>query len=240
MNQNTIGMNTMMTNQNTMGMNPMMMNQNAMGMNTMGMNPMMNMMNCPFIDMQEFWIYQEKDNIIKQNEVLNNLINKYELKKNDILTIEQFIQNNMNHLQNCIEKKNDNNYLFSLSNISMGRIFSSLENKYIDLDLKELINSQNILEGYWDENFESKKLINIIGINSYESICKKIQELNIVGPTIKIIYTIFSIYYLKNINQDFLFEFNEYKLIIDKAKKFLTKYGINYNEFEEIINKKRN
>ena len=145
MNQNTIGMNTMMTNQNTMGMNPMMMNQNAMGMNTMGMNPMMNMMNCPFIDMQEFWIYQEKDNIIKQNEVLNNLINKYELKKNDILTIEKIIQNNMKHLQNCIEKKNDNNYLFSLSNISMGRIFSSLENKYIDLDLKELINSQNML-----------------------------------------------------------------------------------------------
>ena len=238
-------------------MNPMMMNQNIMGMNQ-GM-PQIFMNALPPLDPlipenKKVEELNDKINMFeKQNENFYNLINNYELKKRIIPTIEEIILINkglildfteekniylekmnkmgvwvdMNLKMKKIEKPNNPNNFYSINQ----DILKYLEKIYIDLDLEELIISQNILEGYWDGNSESKKLIKIFKKGSY-NINKEINELKIVGPTNKIVYTILAIYYLKT---KYLNNYNDIKLIIDKAKKFLTKYGINYEEFENTI-----
>ena len=253
------GMNQILEILNPMNMNPMMMNQITMGMNQ-GFNPQMNALppwhylNPENIKKREK--IRDLDNTInmieKQNEKFYNLINNYELKKRIIPTIEEIIHINKELILDFTEEKTDlqmtmqmimymhmprkekpkDIYKFNKFYSVNQDILKFLEEKYIDLDLEELIISQNILEGYWDGNSESKKLIQIFNKDSYENINKKIKELKIVGPTIKIIYTILAIYYLKT---KFLYDYNDNKLIIEKAYKFLTKYGVNYEEFATII-----
>ncbi len=55
--------------------------------------------------------------------------------------------------------------------------------------------SQDIIEGFWNENEETKKLINIIN-KEFNSINKKVKNLSKGGQEIKIIFTILVIYYL--------------------------------------------
>ena len=76
--------------------------------------------------------------------------------------------------------------------------------------------SQDIIKGFWDENEEAKKLINIIN-KEYNSISKKVKELNKEEQEIKIIYTILVIYYLATRYND---KINDYRLVINKAKKY--------------------
>ena len=91
-------------------------------------------------------------------------------------------------------------------------------------DLIKLITSQDIIEGSWDENEETKKLINIISEDKFEFIKNKIYELNKAINQNKIIYTILVIYCLNTIYKEKL---NENILVINKAKKFLNN-GVNY------------
>ena len=85
------------------------------------------------------------------------------------------------------------------------------------------------MAGAWIENEETKKLINIITLDKYNYICQKIKELNKGDQETKIIYTIMVIYYLITYHP---IKINEYKLVINKGKKYLFKYGINYDELE--------
>ena len=94
-------------------------------------------------------------------------------------------------------------------------------------DLLNLIMSQDVIEGSWNENEKTKIIFNIINNDKINKITKKIKKLNKGNMEIKIKYTILVIYYLNNYHSDKL---NEYKLIINKAQKFLVKNGINYDE----------
>ena len=87
--------------------------------------------------------------------------------------------------------------------------------------------SQDIIGGSWEENDETKKLIDIVSLDKFNKIKSKINVLNKGENENKIIYTILVIYYLKTKCSDNL---NEYKLVINKAMKFLEKNGINYDE----------
>ena len=98
-------------------------------------------------------------------------------------------------------------------------------NKRVD-NLLKLIMTQNIIEGYWDENDETKKLIEILPKNIIEEIEKKIKNLN-KNDENKIKYTIIVLYYLKNYQKEKL---EENKIIINKANKFLINNGIKYEE----------
>ena len=100
-------------------------------------------------------------------------------------------------------------------------------------DITRIIMSQNIIEGFWSENNETRKIINIIGQTIFDKICNKVKELCLNQDQLEnIIYTILVIYYLENKHSDKL---NDYKLIINKAKQFLLNQKINYEEFIKYI-----
>ena len=103
------------------------------------------------------------------------------------------------------------------------------ENENIN-ELTKLIMTQNIFEGFWDENDETKKLIQILPKNKIMEIENKIKKFN-KNEENKIKYTIIVLVYLEYKHKDKL---DEFKLIINKANKFLMSHGIKY---EEIINK---
>ena len=104
------------------------------------------------------------------------------------------------------------------------------DNNEIKDDLTRLIMSQDIIEGSWNENGETKKLINIVTQDKFNKISNKVRGLNKGLLEIKIIYTLLVIYYLNTKHSGKL---NDYRLVINKGKKFLMKQGIQY---EDIIN----
>ena len=77
-----------------------------------------------------------------------------------------------------------------------------------------------------DENEETKNLIDILSKDIFGKIKNKVISLNKGEKETKIIYTILVIYYLKN---NLVKKLNEYKLVINKANKFLKENGIDYN-----------
>ena len=90
----------------------------------------------------------------------------------------------------------------------------------------DLIMSQDAIEGFWDENEETKKLIDIISLDKFNKIENKVNALNKLENGKKIIYTILVIYYLKT---NLVQKLNEFKLVLLKAYKFLKENGINYD-----------
>ena len=108
----------------------------------------------------------------------------------------------------------------------------SIENKNVQKEknnkneLTELIMSQDIIEGFWDENENTKKIINEIS-DKFKKIENKVKELKNNVDT-KILFTISVIYYLNTKYADIL---ADYKLVINKAKKYLNAQKINYDEF---------
>ena len=137
----------------------------------------------------------------------------------------------------------DSGSIFNLPNSEIiGGTYSEIdlgENESINIlkrkDNMKLILSQNIIEGYWDENQETKELNNIVDKDEIDKINIKIKSLNKKEEDEKRIkYTILVIYYLNN---NFSEKMDEYKLIIHKGKKYLLNQGIQYDEFiKEIKN----
>jgi hypothetical protein len=95
-------------------------------------------------------------------------------------------------------------------------------------ELTRLIMSQDIIEGTWNENEETKKIINIITQDKFNKISNKVKGLNKGMQEIKIIYTLLVIFYLNIKHSDKL---NDYRLVINKSKKYLMSQGIKYEEF---------
>ena len=88
--------------------------------------------------------------------------------------------------------------------------------------------SQDIIEGYWKENNETKKIIKILTKDIFNKIENKIKALNKEKEEMKkIIYTILVIYLLNTKNTEKL---NDYRLIINKGKKYLMNQGIKYED----------
>ena len=101
----------------------------------------------------------------------------------------------------------------------------NMNNKEIKDDITRIIMKQDIIEGYWEENEDTKKLINIITFDKFNKIKNNVNA-NYKGPNeIKVIYTVLVIYYL---NMKCSERIDEFRLIINKANKFLQKNGIKY------------
>ena len=92
-------------------------------------------------------------------------------------------------------------------------------------DITSIIMSQDIIEGFWVENTETKKIINIITLEKFNKIKTCINSFYKGQNEMKLIYTVLVIYYLKMKCPERL---DEFKLIINKANKYLEKNGINY------------
>ena len=203
MNNNMMGMGMAMMNNNMNCMNNNMNNMMGMGMmqmqNNMNMGMMHNMNNMNMA-------------MMNQNLCVNAQMcpppsppSPPKSKTSDYLSSEQ-----INYSESSNKKVNNN--------------IKRENNEHADMNL---ILSQDIIEGFWNENNETKKLINIITLEKFDKIKNKIIALNKGENESKIIYTILVIYYLKTKCTTNL---NEYKLVINKANKFLQKNGINYDD----------
>jgi len=128
------------------------------------------------------------------------------------------IDNDYDEIDIKYSKDNDDNFEINSPK-------PKLDNKKKD-DITNLFMTQDAIEESWDENNETKKLINIITSDIFDKIKNKITVLNKGVNENKIIYAILVIYYLKTKCASKL---NQYILVINKANKFLNKNGINYD-----------
>ena len=99
------------------------------------------------------------------------------------------------------------------------------KNKNIKDDITRIIMSQDTMEGFWEENEETKKLINIITLEKFNKMKANINNFYKGPNEINLLYTILVIYYLKTKCSERL---DEFRLIINKANKYLEKNGIKY------------
>ena len=92
-------------------------------------------------------------------------------------------------------------------------------------NVTRIIMGQDIIEGFWEENEETKRIINIISLDKFNKIVANVNSVYKGDNEKKLIYTILVIYYLKSNCSERL---DEFRLIINKANKFLEKNGIKY------------
>ena len=199
----------MMNQMNIMGPPPMMNNMNSMNqMNMMGPPPMMNNMN----SMNQMNMMNNM-NMMGTPPMMNNMNSMNQMN---------MMGANMNQM-NIMEKKKEIN----IAPINEKKLTSLKNKENININVDKIIMNQDIIEGSWNEDDETNNLINIINKDKYNNICQRVKSLNKGDKETKILYTIVVIYYLTTEHSN---KINEYKLVINKAKKFLLKYGINYDE----------
>ena len=100
----------------------------------------------------------------------------------------------------------------------------SLKEKMVEFSNKELVLTQDIFDGFWNLNHQTKLLIEKEK-NIYEKIENFMKEKNIQKEEVKI--TLLVLYYL---NTDTSINKVEYMLIIKKGISFLAENGINFDE----------
>ena len=92
-------------------------------------------------------------------------------------------------------------------------------------NVTRIIMGQDIIEGFWEENEETKRIINIISLDKFNKLVANVNSVYKGDNEKKLIYTILVIYYLKSNCSERL---DEFRLIINKANKYLEKNGIKY------------
>ena len=102
-----------------------------------------------------------------------------------------------------------------------------------NFDIKEMILSQNIIEGNWSLNSQTKFIIDS-HIDLYNKIKKYVDNFNVGEKKEDIIITILIIYYLKN-NKEI--DQSEYTIIVNKGLEYLQSIGIKELEFKNIESK---
>ena len=154
--------------------------------------------------------------MIDENRCMNNII---ENSLNDDC-LNNSVNFNSNNYNICNDLTNDN------KNIEI-----CLEIGKTKINFDAIIQSQNIIEGNWENNNEVKNLIeeeNII----YEKINKISDKYNITEEEGKI--TLLVLYYIYTKKQE---KINELKFIINKAKAYIKKiYNLEYEEISKEIN----
>ena len=99
-------------------------------------------------------------------------------------------------------------------------------------EFNDMLMTQDIIEGYWDETPETKRMICKIKKGVFEKIVEYIKSRNITDNLNRVVYTIFVIYYIEKEKSK---SNKEYRLVINKGKKYLMSKGINYdNEISKI------
>ena len=99
-------------------------------------------------------------------------------------------------------------------------------------EFNDMIMTQDIIEGFWDENKETKKVIDKVKKDKFDKIVQYVKNKSVTQDFNKIVYTILVIYYIQKEKSQ---NINEYRLLINKGKKFLISKGINYDEEFKII-----
>ena len=100
-------------------------------------------------------------------------------------------------------------------------------------EFNDMLMTQDIIEGSWNENQETKKLVNKVKKEKFDKIVQYIKNMKINQDFNKIVYTILVIYYIQKEKSK---NINEYRLVINKGKRFLISKGFNYDEEIKKIN----
>ena len=100
-------------------------------------------------------------------------------------------------------------------------------------DFNDMLMAQDIMEGFWDEVQETKRIRNKLKKGEYEKIAEYIKGKNISENFNRIVYTILVIYFIEKEKSKFI---KEFRLVINKGKKYLMSKGINYDEEIKKIN----
>jgi len=94
-------------------------------------------------------------------------------------------------------------------------------------EFNDMLMAQDIIEGCWDEVKETKYIVNKIPKGGFEKIVEYVKSKNISQDFNKIVYTILAIYYIEKIKAK---NIKEYRLVLNKGKKYLMNKGINYDQ----------
>ena len=228
-NNNNFNMNFSMNNYNNMNNNNMNIfnNNNNFNLN-FSMNNYNNINDC--ININNYNNMNNCNSKYMNNNCMNNYNKEYEDDEDaEYLTNDNISNFNMNNNNMSNFNLNNNNSINCANNSNKNafNIESSLSKGNMNAnDDINLIMSQDVMEGYWDENDETKKIIDIITLDKFNKIKNTINALNKGENEIKIIYTILVIYYLKtNLSE----KIKDYRLVISKANKFLEENGIDYD-----------
>ena len=100
-------------------------------------------------------------------------------------------------------------------------------------EFNDMLVSQDFMEGFWDENKETKKLVDKVKKEKFDKIVQYVKNKNINQDFNKIVYTILVIYYIQKEKSK---NINEFRLVLNKGKKYLISKGINYDEGIKTIN----
>ena len=228
-NNNNFNLNFSMNNYNNMNNNNMNIfnNNNNFNLN-FSMNNYNNINDC--ININNYNNMNNCNSKYMNNNCMNNYNKEYEDDEDaEYLTNDNISNFNMNNNNMSNFNLNNNNSINCANNSNKNafNIESSLSKGNMNAnDDINLIMSQDVMEGYWDENDETKKIIDIITLDKFNKIKNTINALNKGENEIKIIYTILVIYYLKtNLSE----KIKDYRLVISKANKFLEENGIDYD-----------
>jgi len=228
-NNNNFNMNFSMNNYNNMNNNNMNIFNNNNNFNfNFSMNNYNNINDC--ININNYNNMNNCNSKYMNNNCMNNYNKEYEDDEDaEYLTNDNISNFNMNNNNMSNFNLNNNNSINCANNSNKNafNIESSLSKGNMNAnDDINLIMSQDVMEGYWDENDETKKIIDIITLDKFNKIKNTINALNKGENEIKIIYTILVIYYLKtNLSE----KIKDYRLVISKANKFLEENGIDYD-----------
>ena len=182
------------------------------------------------VDLNKYNKYNIEDNLINLG---SGILNSDFLGASSELKFDKMSSLESEDLMSipCKSVKNiDTNGLYEKESDNNKEENENIDKEKENNELTKLIMTQNIFDGFWDENEETKNLIQILPKNKIMEIENKIKKLN-KNEENKIKYTIIVLVYLEYKHKDKL---DEFKLIINKANKFLMSHGIKY---EEIINK---
>ena len=113
------------------------------------------------------------------------------------------------------DKKDDNNNIKINNDINKTNDDNNKKNSK-EIDIKEIINEQNFVEGYWEINEKTKKIK-----EKYKNEFKLLKKLKNKNINDNIAITILIIYYINKEHAELL---DELSLIIEKAENFILNY----------------
>ena len=93
-------------------------------------------------------------------------------------------------------------------------------------EFNDVLMAQDIIEGFWNEVAETKRIVNKVK-EGFKKIVEFVKSKNITENFNRIVYTILVIYYIQKEKANSI---KEYRLVINKGKKYLMSKGINYDE----------
>ena len=154
------------------------------------------------------------------DDIFGSIGNNY--SNRDMMRQEDFTHefgDDLMEISSCQCEKNE-----SFGNYNINESIGNSDNKGKD-ELMEMINTQDFIEGYWEENDKTK-----IIIEKYEKEFKLIKDLKNKNIDEKIAVTILIIYYIYKEHSN---SSNDLVMVIKKAKKYIQK--VTNDSYENII-----